>query len=151
MKKLLFLCTGNSHRSILAESVVNKFHKDKFIGYSAGSKPSGVINKYVIKYLNENNFDTKNLSSKNFNKFLDEKTVFDQVFTVCNNASNEVCPVWPSPEKIVHWGIEDPGHISSELENSDKPNKEELISEEIHKTYSNLETRINDWIKNYEK
>ena len=81
MKKLLFVCTGNSHRSILAESVVNKYHKDKFIGYSAGSKPSGIINKYVIKYLNENNFDTKNLSSKNFNKFLNEKTTFDQVFT----------------------------------------------------------------------
>ncbi len=151
MKKLLFVCTGNSHRSILAESVVNKFHKNKFIGYSAGSKPSGIINKYVIKYLNENNFDTKNLSSKNFNKFLDEKTIFDQVFTVCNNASDEVCPVWPSPEKIVHWDIEDPVHIINELENSDKPNKEKLISKEIHKTYSNLETRINDWIKNYEK
>ena len=119
MKKLLFVCTGNSHRSILAESVVNKYHQDKFIGYSAGSKPSGIINKYVIKYLNENNFDTKNLSSKNFNKFLNEKTTFDQVFTVCNNASNEVCPVWPSPEKIVHWDIEDPVHIINELEKSD--------------------------------
>ena len=151
MKKLLFVCTGNSHRSILAESVVNKYHKDKFAGYSAGSKPSGIINKYVIKYLNENNFETKNLSSKNFNKFLDENTKFDQVFTVCNNASNEVCPVWPSPEKIIHWDIEDPVHIINELENSEKTNKEELISLEIHKTYSNLETRINEWIKNYEK
>ena len=144
MKSILFVCTGNSARSIIAESIINNEHSDAFKAFSAGSNPSGKINEDIKEYLqNVKKYDLKDYSSKNFQKFIDEKTKLDHVITVCNNANNEVCPIWPSKNQIDHWDIEDP---VSKLINKTPEEKFEIIT----KTFNNINQHINDWI-NYEK
>lgn len=144
MKSILFVCTGNSARSIIAESIINNDHSDAFKAYSAGSNPSGKINEDIKEYLeNVKKYSLKNYSSKNFQKFIDEKTEIDHVITVCNNANNEVCPIWPNKNQIDHWDIEDP---VSKLMNKSKDQKLEIIT----KTFNNINQHINDWI-NFEK
>ena len=144
MKSILFVCTGNSARSIIAESIINNEHSDAFKAFSAGSNPSGKINEYIKEYLeNVKKYDLKDYSSKNFQKFIDEKTKLDHVITVCNNANNEVCPIWPDKNQIDHWDIEDP---VSKLINKTPEEKFEIIT----KTFNNINQHINDWI-NYEK
>ena len=144
MKSILFVCTGNSARSIIAESIINNEHSDTFKAYSAGSNPSGKINEDIKEYLqNVKKYDLKDYSSKNFQKFIDEKTKLDHVITVCNNANNEVCPIWPSKNQIDHWDIEDP---VSKLINKTPEEKFEIIT----KTFNNINQHINDWI-NFEK
>ena len=144
MKSILFVCTGNSARSIIAESIINNEHSDAFKAFSAGSNPSGKINEYIKEYLeNVKKYDLKDYSSKNFQKFIDEKTKLDHVITVCNNANNEVCPIWPSKNQIDHWDIEDP---VSKLINKSPEEKFEIIT----KTFNNINQHINDWI-NFEK
>jgi arsenate reductase len=144
MKSILFVCTGNSARSIIAESIINNEHSDTFKAYSAGSNPSGKINEDIKEYLeNVKKYDLKDYSSKNFQKFIDEKTKLDHVITVCNNANNEVCPIWPDKNQIDHWDIEDP---VSKLINKTYEEKFEIIT----KTFNNINQRINDWI-NFEK
>ena len=144
MKSILFVCTGNSARSIIAESIINNEHSDTFKAYSAGSNPSGKINEDIKKYLeNVKKYDLKDYSSKNFQKFIDEKTKLDHVITVCNNANNEVCPIWPDKNQIDHWDIEDP---VSKLNNKTPEEKFEIIT----KTFNNINQHINDWI-NFEK
>ena len=144
MKSILFVCTGNSARSIIAESIINNEHSDAFKAFSAGSNPSGKINEDIKEYLqNVKKYDLKDYSSKNFQKFIDEKTKLDHVITVCNNANNEVCPIWPSKNQIDHWDIEDP---VSKLINKSPEEKFEIIT----KTFNNINQHINDWI-NYEK
>ena len=144
MKSILFVCTGNSARSIIAESIINNEHSDTFKAYSAGSNPSGKINEDIKEYLeNVKKYDLKDYSSKNFQKFIDEKTKLDHVFTVCNNANNEVCPIWPDKNQIDHWDIEDP---VSKLINKNPEKKFEIIT----KTFNNINQHINDWI-NFEK
>ena len=144
MKSILFVCTGNSARSIIAESIINNEHSDAFKAFSAGSNPSGKINEDIKKYLeNVKKYDLKGYSSKNFQKFIDEKTKLDHVITVCNNANNEVCPIWPSKNQIDHWDIEDP---VSKLINKTPEEKFEIIT----KTFNNINQHINDWI-NFEK
>jgi arsenate reductase len=144
MKSILFVCTGNSARSIIAESIINNQHSDTFKAYSAGSNPSGKINEDIKKYLeNVKKYDLKDYSSKNFQKFIDEKTKLDHVITVCNNANNEVCPIWPDKNQIDHWDIEDP---VSKLNNKTPEEKFEIIT----KTFNNINQHINDWI-NFEK
>ena len=144
MKSILFVCTGNSARSIIAESIINNEHSDAFKAYSAGSNPSGKINEDIKEYLeNVKKYSLKDYSSKNFQKFIDEKTEIDHVITVCNNANNEVCPIWPDKNQIDHWDIEDP---VSKLMNKSKDQKLEIIT----KTFNNINQHINDWI-NYEK
>ena len=144
MKSILFVCTGNSARSIIAESIINNEHIDTFKAYSAGSNPSGKINEDIKEYLeNVKKYDLKDYSSKNFQKFIDEKTKLDHVITVCNNANNEVCPIWPNKNQIDHWDIEDP---VSKLVNKTKDQKIEIIT----KTFKNINQHINDWI-NFEK
>ena len=144
MKSILFVCTGNSARSIIAESIINNEHSDTIKAYSAGSNPSGKINEDIKKYLeNVKKYDLKDYSSKNFQKFIDEKTKLDHVITVCNNANNEVCPIWPNKNQIDHWDIEDP---VSKLINKTKDQKIEIIT----KTFNNINQHINDWI-NFEK
>ena len=109
MRNILFVCTGNSARSIIAECIINNEHSDTFKAYSAGSNPSGKINEDIKEYLeNIKKYDLKDYNSKNFQKFIDEKTKLDHVITVCNNANNEVCPIWPNKNQIDHWDIEDP-------------------------------------------
>ena len=144
MKSILFVCTGNSARSIIAESIINNEHSDAFKAFSAGSNPSGKINEDIKEYLqNVKKYDLKDYSSKNFQKFIDEKTKLDHVITVCNNANNEVCPIWPSKNQIDHWYIEDP---VSKLINKSPEEKFEIIT----KTFNNINQHINDWI-NFEK
>jgi arsenate reductase len=144
MKSILFVCTGNSARSIIAESIINNEHSDTFKAFSAGSNPSGKINEDIKKYLeNVKKYDLKDYSSKNFIKFIDEKTKLDHVITVCNNANNEVCPIWPDKNQIDHWDIEDP---VSKLINKTPEEKFEIIT----KTFNNINQHINDWI-NFEK
>ena len=144
MKSILFVCTGNSARSIIAESIINNQHSDTFKAYSAGSNPSGKINEDIKKYLeNVKKYDLKDYSSKNFQKFIDEKTKLDHVITVCNNANNEVCPIWPDKNQIDHWDLEDP---VSKLNNKTPEEKFEIIT----KTFNNINQHINDWI-NFEK
>ena len=144
MKSILFVCTGNSARSIIAESIINNEHSDAFKAFSAGSNPSGKINEDIKEYLqNVKKYDLKDYSSKNFQKFIDEKTKLDHVITVCNNANNEVCPIWPSKNQIDHWDIEDP---VSKLINKTPKEKFEIIT----KTFNNINQHINDWI-NFEK
>jgi len=144
MKSILFVCTGNSARSIIAESIINNEHSDTFKAYSAGSNPSGKINEDIKEYLeNVKKYDLKDYNSKNFQKFIDEKTKLDHVITVCNNANNEVCPIWPDKNQIDHWDIEDP---VSKLINKTPEEKFEIIT----KTFNNINQHINDWI-NFEK
>jgi protein-tyrosine-phosphatase len=104
---VLFLCTGNSARSIIAEAILNKAGAGKFRAYSAGSKPKGRVHLETLKLLRNLGFDTTGFRSKSWVEFLKEPQ-FDFVFTVCDNAAEEVCPIWPGQPMTAHWGIPDP-------------------------------------------
>ena len=120
MKNLLFVCTGNSARSIIAETIINNEYNSKFKAYSAGSNPTGNINSDIKKFLETKNYDLSNLSSKNFDIFINSEIKMDHVITVCNNANNELCPIWPKKDQVIHWDIEDP---VSKLINSNENEK----------------------------
>jgi protein-tyrosine-phosphatase len=106
---VLFLCTHNSARSIIAEAVMNRLGMGKFKGYSAGSQPSGRVHPFAMDLLQKLNYDTAALRSKSWEEFTaPEAPQLDFVFTVCDNAANEVCPVWPGQPMSAHWGLSDP-------------------------------------------
>lgn len=106
---VLFLCTGNSARSIIAEAIINCVGMGKFKGYSAGSMPKGQVHPLTINLLNKLNYDTTALRSKSWEEFTaPEAPELDFVFTVCDNAGNEVCPIWPGQPMTAHWGVPDP-------------------------------------------
>ena len=106
---VLFLCTGNSARSIFGEAILNKIGKGKFVAYSAGSDPKGAVNPHTLTLLNRLGFATEHLRSKNWSEFSKAGAPeLDFVFTVCDNAANEVCPVWPGQPMTAHWSIPDP-------------------------------------------
>ena len=112
---VLILCTGNSARSILGEVLFNSLGKGKFKAYSAGSKPAGKVNPGAIEWLQAHGHSTEGLRSKSWDEFAAPGAPeFDFVFTVCDNAAGEVCPVWYGAPMTAHWGIPDPAHIEGD-------------------------------------
>jgi protein-tyrosine-phosphatase len=115
---VLFLCTGNSARSIMAEAILNRLAADKFRAYSAGSQPKGQPHPEAIRLLQSLDYDTSKFRSKSWNEFAKSEfarpdaPALDFVFTVCDNAAGEACPFWPGQPMTAHWGIPDPAEAT---------------------------------------
>jgi protein-tyrosine-phosphatase len=109
---VLFLCTGNSCRSIMAEAIMNRLGRGRFQAFSAGSMPAGKVNPHALRLLESMHHDTRGLRSKSWEEFTRTKNPdapdLDFVFTVCDNAAGEVCPIWPGQPMTAHWGMPDP-------------------------------------------
>ena len=131
---MLFLCTGNSARSILAEALLSKIGKNKFAAWSAGSQPKGAVNPQALALLKRLDFPTEDLRSKSWDEFVGVGAPeMDFVFTVCDNAANEVCPVWPGQPMTAHWGIPDPAAVEGD---------EKEITRAFRDTFLQLQRRI---------
>jgi arsenate reductase (thioredoxin) len=118
---VLFLCTGNSARSIMAEVILNALGKGKFKAFSAGSHPIGSVNPLTLELLEKNRFSTQGLRSKDWNEFSRPGAPFmNFVITVCDRAATEPCPVWPGQRMNAHWGIHDPAAVEGTMEEKQK-------------------------------
>lgn len=114
---VLFLCTGNSARSVLAEVLLNGMAPSRFQAYSAGSQPKGEVNPFAIELLEKNRLPTAGLRSKSWDEFSRSGApAMDFVFTVCDQAAGEVCPVWPGQPMTAHWGIDDPAAVEGPID-----------------------------------
>lgn len=112
MYNVLFLCTGNTARSVLAESILKKDGAGRFTAFSAGSQPKGVVNPFALKTLRAFGYPTDGFRSKSWDEFaLPGAPQMDFVFTVCDSAAGEACPVWPGQPMTAHWGIDDPAAV----------------------------------------
>ena len=132
---VLFLCTGNSARSILAEAYLNMAGKGRFAAYSAGSKPAGQVNPFALELLHKNHIETTGVRSKNWDEFAKpDAPKMDFVFTVCDNAAAEPCPYWPGQPVTAHWGVPDP----AAMEGSDEARRRAFLV-----AFKTLSTRIN--------
>jgi arsenate reductase len=110
---VLFVCSGNSARSIMAEAILNRSGQGKFRAYSAGTKPKGEVHPYVLDLLRKLHYDVDALRSKSWNEFLvPDAPKFDFVFIVCSEAAKETCPVWPGQPMIAHWTVPDPAEAT---------------------------------------
>jgi len=122
---VLFLCTGNSARSILAEAILNQKRKPNFTAYSAGSHPVGHVNPGALKTLEAAKLPTAGLRSKSWDEFAKpDSPKMNFVFTVCDNAANEICPVWPGQPMTAHWGVPDPAVATGTPEQIDRAFRE---------------------------
>jgi len=109
---VLFLCTGNTARSVLAEGILRKEGAGRFNAYSAGSQPKGMVNPFALKVLGAHGYPTDGFRSKNWDEFaVPGAPVMDFVFTVCDSAAGEACPLWPGQPMTAHWGIPDPAAV----------------------------------------
>jgi arsenate reductase (thioredoxin) len=132
---VLFLCTGNSARSILAEAYLNAKGQGRFTAYSAGSHPTGVLNPLAIDLLAKNRIVTRELRSKSWDEFARPGApTLDLIFTVCDNAAAEVCPVWPGKPVTAHWGVSDPAAVQGTDEHKRKA---------FQRAFTELTARIN--------
>lgn len=135
---VLFLCTGNSARSILAESILNRLGQGRFTAYSAGSHPTGQVNPHAMALLQRLNYPTETLRSKSWEEFAAPSPIeLDFVFTVCDDAAGEVCPVWPGQPMTAHWGVPDPAAVKGSAAE---------IAAAFADTYRMLETRISIFV-----
>lgn len=136
--KVLFLCTGNSARSIMAEALLNYYGQGRFEAFSAGSKPSGKVNPFVLETLSEIGIPTEGLRSKSWNEFVNARAPhLDVVITVCDNAANETCPIWYSTPVQQHWSFDDPAAAQGA----------DMIKRfETRRVYSEIESQIRKFI-----
>jgi arsenate reductase len=131
---VLFLCTGNSARSILAEAILNRTGGDLFKGWSAGSDPRGQVNPHALSLLERLGYPTGGLRSKSWDEFTrPDAPALDFIFTVCDNAANEVCPVWAGQPMTAHWGIPDPAAVTGDAH---------AIDAAFRDTHTTLQRRI---------
>ncbi|HEX3819776.1 MAG TPA: arsenate reductase ArsC [Candidatus Sulfotelmatobacter sp.] len=122
---VLFLCTGNSARSIMAEAILNQKGRPNFVAYSAGSRPTGTVRAEALRQLDAAHLATAGLRSKSWNEFaVPGAPKLDFVFTVCDNAANEVCPMWPGQPMTAHWGVPDPAAVKGTTEEIEKAFRE---------------------------
>ena len=130
--RVLFLCTGNSARSVMAEAALEKLGEGRFEAHSAGSMPTGRVNPFTLELLREHGYPVEHLRSKSWDEFSRPGApVMDAIITVCDNAAGEVCPVWPGHPATAHWGFEDPAAFEGARE--DKRARFEEIYRQIHR------------------
>jgi len=126
---VLFLCTGNSARSIMAEAIMNYKGRPNFTAYSAGSHPSGAVRPEAIAELENAHLSTSGLRSKSWDEFArPDAPKLDFVFTVCDNAAKEVCPIWPGQPITAHWGVPDPAAVRGTAEEVSRAYREAFLS-----------------------
>lgn len=131
---VMFLCTGNSTRSIMAEAIMNRKGTPTFTAYSAGSHPTGAVRPEAIRQIQQAGLSTENLRSKSWDEFSKpDSPPLHFVFTVCDNAAKEVCPIWPGQPVTAHWGIPDPAAVEGTPEE---------IERAFNKAFATLDRRI---------
>lgn len=136
---VLFLCTGNSARSILAEAILNRAGGAHFRAFSAGSHPKGAVHPMALTVLRERGFDTAGFRSRSWDEFGDEGAPrIDHVVTVCDNAAGEVCPIWPGAPRKTHWGLDDPAAVEGDGQHA-----------AFLGTFEELQERIGQFLKDY--